>query len=221
MERPVSVSLYTVAEGEAYAPFAARWWEAVQAMNPAPAQVVVAIGPEDRAGIRDLVGNAATVVEVQGPFSNGHFTAACEAGTQEWAAFCGIDDVMLPDAFKDIPAATEAGADILVGSIVLSSGGVWRGSWNPPAMLRHNTLPAHSPFRRSLYDAVGGFPDIRWSDWGFWLKCAVHGAKPYPATVPQAIFDVGEDRQTMSGVNLDPTVRAEADAEVIALARSL
>lgn len=223
MERSLGITLYTIAEGEAYAPFAPRWWAAVEKMDPQPAEIVVVIGAEDRCGIRELTAGAdrVRIIELDQPFSNTYFTTGCEAGTQEWVGFCGIDDQMLPNAYADLLDATEAGADILVGSIILSSGGIWRGTWDPTALERHNTLPAHSPFRRSLYDAVGGFPDIHWSDWGFWLRCAAHGAKPFYAREPLAIFDVGDSHETMSGVNLDPYTRRNADEELQAFRRSL
>lgn len=219
----VGVSLFTIAEGAAYAPFVPRWWAAVQEMDPQPAEIILVIGSEDHAGVRDQIPRDAQIrfVELDEPFSNRYFTVGCESVTQEWAGFCGIDDQMLPRAYADIPEANEAGADILVGSILLSTGQVWQGSWDPQALLRHNTLPAHSPFRKSLWEKVGGFPDIRWSDWGFWLKCAAHNASTFQSRDLLAIFDVGQDHETMSGVSLDPQIRAAADRELLDFARSL
>lgn len=219
----MTVTLYTVAEGAAYAPFAPRWWESVRRMDPLPDEVVIVIGADDHAGIRELVTPDVNtvIVQLEEPFSNSYFRAGVNAATSEWIAFSGIDDQMLPHAFVDIPTATRLAADVIVGTIFLSNGGMWRGSWDPAAMRHVNTLPAHSPFRQSIYERVGGFPDIRWSDWGFWLRCAAAGARPYQGTQPIAIFDIGEGRETMSGVSLQDHIRKQADAELKAFAESL
>lgn len=217
----VGITLYTVAEGEAYAPFAPRWLESVRHMDPMPDQVVIVIGKDDNAGIRDLVTDDIPwkIVTLDQPFSNAYFAAGVEAAETEWVGFSGIDDEMLPYAYRDIPRA--GNAEIVVGTIILSNGHIWRGTWNPAALTRHNTLPAHSPFRKSLYEHVGGFPDIHWSDWGFWLKCAHYGARTFTGTEILAIFDIGADRETMSGQSLPDDKRQAADAELQAFMRSL
>jgi hypothetical protein len=218
---PGTISLYTIAQGVEYAQFASRWWSSVVAMDPLPDEVVIVIGKEDHAGIRDLVTDDVNtrIVELDEPFSNAYFRAGADAGSCTWIGFCGIDDQMLPQAYADIPEATRAGAEILVGTVLLSSGTIWRGSWNPLSLRQFNTLPAHSPVRRSLYERAGGFPDIHWSDWGFWLRCADLHPQVMNSSHPTAIFDVGEDRETMSGVSLDPQVRAAADAEILTMIR--
>lgn len=190
-------------------------------MDPMPDQVVIVIGPDDHAGIRDLVSDdiPAKIVTLDQPFSNAYFRAGVENTETEWVGFSGIDDEMLPHAYKDLPHA--GNAEIMVGTIILSTGHIWRGTWNPEALARHNTLPAHSPFRRSLYDQVGGFPDIHWSDWGFWLKCARYGARTFTSPEPLAIFDVGADRETMSGQSLPDDKRQAADLELQAFMETL
>lgn len=223
MERPITASLFTAAEGEAYAPFIPRWWESVQQMDPPPDEIVISIHPLDKASVRDVVAedDRVRLVEIDEPFSNKFFREACAATTSTWVSFSGVDDVMLPYAYADIAEATEVGADIIVGTIALSNGSIWRGSWNPYEMRYRNTLPAHSPYRKSLWEKVGGFPDIRWSDWGFWLKCLREDPVIFVGTRPIAIFDIGEGRQTMSGVDLAATTRAEADRELLEFLETL
>ena len=210
------VSLYTVAEGEDYAPFVKGWWESVQTVVPMPDEIVVVIGKDDHANARPIMDNdeRVTLIELDEPFSNNFFTAGVEACTGDWISFCGIDDRMLPLAYNELSIADHQGAEIMVGTIVLSNGATWRGIWDPTALQHHNTLPAHSPFRKSLYDRVGGFPDIRWSDWGFWLKCARAGVNVHHSSQPIAIFDIGEGRETMSGVGLADDKRRAADKEL-------
>lgn len=219
----MTISLYTVAEGADYGPFVARWWESVQRMDPMPNEIVIVIGSEDRAGVRKVIGreDRVKVVQLDEPFSNRYFSTGAEACSSEWVGFCGIDDVMLPRGYSQVPAANERGADIMVGTIILSNGATWRGSWAPQALRRYNTLPAHSPFRKSVYERVGGFPDIHWSDWGFWLRCARAGVTVAHSLEPIAIFDIGEGRETMSGVGLSESKRRAADAELQEFLRNL
>lgn len=212
----VSITLYTVVEGEHYAQFIPRWWESVQHMTPAPDEVLIVTGKTHRDTIESLDPQHInlTILHLDQPFSNAYFRAGVEYAASEWIGFSGIDDIMLPNGYKDVAAADAAHADIMVGTIILSNGAIWRGTWNTHALTQHNTLPAHSPFRRDLYDQAGGFPDIHWSDWGFWLRCATIGAKPFHSPEPIAIFDIGDTHETMSGVGLDPRKRIQADQEL-------
>lgn len=218
----MSVSLVTIAAGSKYAAYVPTWWRAVQAMRPMPDEIVIVVDAEDTANVADVVeGENIHLVHAEEPFGYHYFNLGFRAATSEWISYCGIDDQMLPNAYADIPTATQIQADIIVGTILMSNGYVWRGSWNPYGLRQNNTLPAHSPFRKALYEKVGGFPDIRWSDWGFWLKCVREDPVIYLGTQPLAIFDVGEDRETMSGSSLDANVRQAADAELHAYRESL
>ena len=223
MGRPVTVTLYTVVEGEQHGRFIPRWWESVQRMTPAPDEVLIVTGNTHKTMIESLDRQHLnlTIVHLDEPFSNNYFRTGIEHAASEWIGFSGIDDIMLPHAYKDLPNAHAAGADIMVGTIILSNGTTWRGTWNTHALTQHNTLPAHSPFTRNLYNRAGGFPDIHWSDWGFWLRCATVGAKPFHSPEPIAIFDIGDTHETMSGVGLDPRKRIQADQELHAFMASL
>lgn len=219
----MTIGLMTIAEGKDYAPFVQRWWDSVIAMNPLPDEVIVVIGRDDAAGTRNVITDEALVrlVVLDEPFSNNYFTEGVKATTSEWVGFCGVDDMMLPRAYSEVQYATALGAEIMVGSVLLNGEKLWRGSWNPSVMHQYNPLPAHSPFRKELWERVGGFPDLHWSDWGFWLKCATQNPSVYQAVEPTAIFDTGEGRETMSGVGLDTRKRIEADQELRDFAASL
>jgi len=158
------------------------------------------------------------------PLSSGfgveYFNAAVKAADSEWVAYCGIDDQMMPDAFADLNRAEELGANLMVGNLLMSNGHRWMGAWNTIALQQFNTLPAHSPYKRSLWEKAGGYPDVRWSDWGFWLHATPH-AVPYHSQFITAIFDIGETHETMSGINLDTTIRQQADNEIAELIKSL
>jgi hypothetical protein len=84
------------------------------------------------------------------------------------------------------------------------------------------TLPGAAPFRRSLFDRVGGFrPDIYSSDWAFYIDAAAAGVKTYQASTLRIIFDEGNAHDTRSGVRLDADTRRMADEQIAALAREL
>ena len=213
------VSLITVAEGSAYASFVEPWRAAITEMSRKPDEIVIVIGDKDAAGIQDYDWSdiPTKIVTLHEPFSNAYFNAAVCAASSGWISFCGIDDLMLPNAYIGI----DDSSDIAVGTVLLDNIRAWRGSWNPEHMQHFNPLPAHSLFKKDLWIQVGGYPDIRWSDWGFWLKCATTNPTVSYAENPLAIFNTGQGRETMSGVSLDPLIRMQADLELQAFRDSL
>ena len=213
------VSLVTIAEGSAYAAFVEPWRAAITEMSRKPDEIVIVIGAKDAAGIRgyDWSEIPTKIVTLNEPFSTAYFNAAVCAASSDWISFCGIDDLMLPDAYVGI----DDHAEIIVGTVLLDNVRAWRGSWNPEHMQHYNPLPAHSLYKKDLWIEVGGYPDIRWSDWGFWLKCATTNPTVSYATHPLAIFNTGQDRETMSGVSLDPLIRMQADLELQAFRDTL
>lgn len=208
----IPVSLVTVAEGATYQSFVKPWRESILRMNRKPDEIVIVIGSEDSTKVRshDWSNIPTKIIELNEPFSNHFFNAATDAATSEWISYCGIDDLMLPDAYIDLDNDT----DISVGSVMLDEQTLWEGTWDKEFMKHFNPLPAHSLYKRALWEKVGGYPDIRWSDWGFWLRCAQTNPKVSQGKNPVAIFDTGEGRETMSGLHLDPAIRATADLEL-------
>jgi hypothetical protein len=199
-----------------YAPFVQRWWNSVLAMDTRPDEIIAVIDEQDSTGVSSIIDTQeipAQIIRMDEPYSMNYVNAAFDAATCEWMSFCGLDDKMMPHAYADISAAGDA--DIIVGSIELSSGGIWHGNWDVDALSRSNTLPAHSLFRKGLWTELGGIPDIRWSDWGFWLKCAQFGVTTYKSQHVTAWFDLGADHETMSGFQVSSDVRAAADRELL------
>ena len=209
-----------------YRPFVAGWWEAVRRMDPPPAELVIAHEVPDPVGLSDLPADVPCRVHCV-PLPNGvtgveAWNEAVRASTTEWVSCIGVDDEPLPGMFADIPKAEAAGADVLVGNQVERGSHTWCGIWSREEQRKSNCVPGSSAFRRSRFDAVGGFPaGLRWWDWGFWLLCHKHGAIGLVASGETVVFDPGRGRPTTSGVDLSPEVRAAADAEIAAFVRTL
>jgi len=211
----MTITLIVTGGHERYAPYVQRWWDAVLNMQPRPDEIVVVVDVNDSANVLSVIDPleiSIQIIKMQKPYSVDYINTAFGAARSEWVAFCGLDDMMMPHAYADINQAGDA--DIIVGSIELSSGDIARGAWDVDALMTRNTLPAHSPFRKQLWVDVGGLPDIRWSDWGFWIKCAKRGVTTYTSSNVTAWFDMGANHETMSGVQVSADVRAAADREL-------
>jgi len=206
-----SLTVYTVADGPQYAHHIQPWWNSLTLTTPQPDRVVIVHGPHDTAGTRTLTDPRITFIEMPEPFHNGYFNAGVQATHTEWVAYCGIDDRILPRAYKEIPTTTE---HILAGNILITNGTAWHGQWNPELLQHTNTLPAHSPYRRKLWEQAGGYPNIHWSDWGFWLRCAKLKPTAKQSTEYQALFNLGETTETMSGPLLPEHKRTHANNEI-------
>jgi hypothetical protein len=217
-----SVSLIVSGAHERYAQYAQRWWDALLAMEKRPDEIVATIDENDSAGLAAIIDPnevSAQIIVMPEPYSVNYINTAIAAAQGEWLSFCGIDDMMRPRAYADIHEAGDA--DIIIGTLDLSTGITWGGMWNPEFLMSHNTLPAHSFIRKQLWEELEGLPDIRWSDWGFWLKCAKRGVKTYPSKNVTAWHDLGLNHETISGLSLPAEVRTAADEELHQFRREL
>lgn len=225
---PVTISVPVAVWGEGWGRFAAGYFAAIDQMTRKPDEIILGLEAEDATGLRDRAEDLCSVpVRVvtlpDGAGFSEYWNAVFEACSGEWIAPCCIDDRFLEDALVEVQAAEDAGAELLVDAIRWKyRGGEWVGYWNPAEIGRVLTLPGAAPFRRSLYDRIGGFrSDVRWSDWAFYLDAAALGARTYQASTVRILFDEGNDHATRSGVQVDPGERAAANAEIVALAESL
>lgn len=223
------IALYALSKSpgpqDAFRHLVPRWWASVAAMNPLPDQIVVACHDPDYSGVACVpqpLQSRTSIVMADVQHLNQLYDVAIRECRTTWVAWSGLDDVMLPDAFADVPAADAVGASVIVGSIQLLSGGFWRGQWKPNEIGRWNTLPACSPHTKKLWSDVGGYPgDIYFADWAFWMKAAKHGAVPFQATRPQMLFDDGVSRVTLSGRLASEDVKTRARDQAVAYYRSL
>lgn len=221
------VSIPVAVWGATFGSFLEGWWDAVEAMTRKPDEIVIGYENPDMAGaydsIRRLPGVDVIGVVLEEDGFTERWNEVMRACTGDWIAPVCVDDRVLPDALAEIDAADEAGAELLVDSIAWKyRGDVWRGHWDPEAIGRVLTLPGAAPFKRSLFERVGGFkPWLYSSDWAFYMDAAVAGAKTYQANTIRIIFDEGNAHATRSGVQMDGATRSMADEQIRAYARSV
>lgn len=205
-----------------YSQFVDRWWGAVLAMDPAPAEIVVAHTEPEPLGLLPGRGAIPTIsVKIAEPDISVAVNAAASVATQPWISGIGVDDRYCQDALADLAAADAAGADILVWRNREVGGHVWECFWDPDILQRSNTLAGSSPVRRELWERVGGFPRIGWTDWGFWLRCAAANAKPFQSSRVGVDFDPGIHHDTFSGRSMTSEQQEARNAELFAFAAGL
>ena len=180
------------------------WWDSVQALDPPADDIVVAYHPDDDCGAVDL---PCRLVECRTRTCNAMFHAAIATIDKGWIAGLAVDDRFYPDAFSCIP---KGNFDVVANTIrFMSNVGV-----NPSAPELFATEPMRnhvmgpSWFTKDIWERTGGYPDVYWSDWAFWWKCHVHGARWFkPSGVQVLVNDIRPNR-------LSSNPETEADLEM-------
>lgn len=212
----MSVTVFTGAWGAQYRHHIPGWWQAVLALDPAPDEVLLVTAVPDRIGLADSAASVplpVRVVQHHGPHTVARFwNTAAEHAAGDWLVPCPIDDRLLPEALVEIPAA--GGAELFVDAVRFkNTGEVWRGQWLPERIGSGMTLPTFCPFRRSLRHRMPVlFPDIYFSDWGFYMHCAAVGVTAYHASTVRMLYndDLGVGRESDMGPELQMERQREA-----------
>jgi glycosyltransferase involved in cell wall biosynthesis len=166
----VGVTLFTTCFG-AYGRFLPGWLEAAEQSGASDVLVVSDVVREVPSWVRLVVASVDAQYR-ESAFRN----VACHHGLGEWLWQIDVDDRILPDAAGMVDGVD---GDVLQVGYRRSDGFVY-----VPAVVdndrylcfRSNGYVSGSPFRASLFDTVR-FPDVAWSDWGFWRLAARSGAK--------------------------------------------
>jgi hypothetical protein len=218
-----SLAIFTSSRAEHYGVFFPRWWQAISELERQPDQIVIAYHESNLAKVPESVPKeyASRVKLIVSDSEDGliYGNLAVEAADTDWVAFCGLDDQVLPNAYDELELCSDA--EILVANLKLSDGSNSMGSWDLERMKHQNPMAFLSPFRKSLWERVGGIPSIYWCDWGFWMKSAIAGATTYQSQNFQALFDLGITHKTESGPQLDRAIRLAADEELVAFAKEI
>lgn len=210
----MSVAVVSVAWGDAYAQFVPHWWTCVELLNPAPDEIVIAHHPDDDTGVKDL---PVTLVECAERSLPRMLNAAIQAAKSEWIQQCPLDDWLTPDALTildDIDGNTDL---IVAGAQSVRKAEIWMGDWEtiwgPPPHYRMNH---HCPFRKSLWERIGGYSDHHWCDWAFFLRADAASAVVEHRRKVTLMF--GDDHHLARLSDLGGHL---ADAEIDALKREL
>lgn len=222
---PVSVIVPSFGPpGSHYAAFVPRFWQAIKAMSPQPAEVVVVHTDPEPLGILAAAPAGVTVRSVPVPAGISFATmgnAGVSAATSAWCCCVGVDDMLTPNALAYLTAACVAGAEVQVWDHQESGGTVRHGAWLPFGLIGNNTVHGSCPFTRDLWFRVGGFPEVAWCDWGLWLRCAAAGARVHHSGHVGVVWDTGGGRPTFTSQASDPAVAVTRLQEIHALVRGL
>lgn len=125
---------------------------------------------------------------------------AVEVATHDWVWQIDVDDRIMPDALEVLDGQT---ADVVQVGYVRSDGWV-----HVPQVMSNanylasggNSYVSGSPFRRTLNVK---FPDLAWSDWGFWRLAARSGAT-FAAAGRACYFYRMDWADSVTGIYTDP-----------------
>lgn len=171
------ITIFAFLWGDTHNHFVEGWVKAIEALEIAPADVVVAT---DVANPADLSGVPFRIMHLDMSVENR--LAAINTMVQScqtlWVGECDIDDRLTPEAFRYLEDAR--GYDACANTIrMASNGGILPSK---PEMFhsvpRMNHVMVNSYFTKEIFDRVGGYPtDAYFPDWGLWWKLHKHDAK--------------------------------------------
>lgn len=154
----------------------------------------------------------------------GYWNRAIELCHGEWFAMCNADDQFLPGALSMIEDAHDSGHNLLCDTLKNKGTEVIQTAyWNPAEFEHTFTLLGANPMQKRLWEAAGGFLEgFRFADWGLAIQMDKTGlVRPYHCASLRIIYDVGYDRQTLSGASLPSEDRATANQQPKDLLREL
>ena len=200
------ITVVGFAWGSAYKDEVQGWWDSVQSLNPPADDIVIAYHPDDDCGVKDL---PCRLVECQTRTCGAMINAAVATVQEGWIANLSMDDRFYPDAFACMPSNFDKVADVVANTLrFMSHNGI-----NPSAPERmsvdrfHNHVMGTSWFTKDIWERTGGYPNVYWTDWAFWWKCFVHGARWFkPAGVQVLVNDIRPNR-----ISSDTNVEADIE----------
>jgi len=202
----MKVTVVGLAWGSAYRDEVSGWWDSVQALNPAADEIVIAYHPDDDCGVQGL---PCRLVECRTRTADAMANAAIATIDEGWVAVLAMDDRFYPDAFACLPESE--GFDVVANTLRFMSKDFVNGSL-PERMNSdpfHNHVMGTSWFTKEIWERVGGYPQVFWSDWGFWWKCHKHDARWFKPDGVQVLVNDVRDGRLSSEPNYD------ADIEMI------
>ena len=165
-------TVVTVAFGDKYKQFVPSWWESILNLNTKPKEVIVVHNPQDDTGVADLPVKLI-------PVNSCNFTEMTNMGFKEvktkWTGSLSLDDQYKSDSLEDIKYANNF--DIIGCNGINMSNGEYNSSNLEAIRDGNNYMLGFSFFTKQIYAKVGGWPNIYWSDWGFWWLCYKSGAR--------------------------------------------
>jgi len=218
-----SSSLVVACWGTRYQPYIARWWESVRNLNRKPDEIVLATSTGDPCGllstIPEWVDVPITKVEIDSDDHDVIWPAAAIATTKEWIIGMPIDDQYHRQALDFL---SDVDGDLVIDRCSFLQGGEWIPSWDTNNTQDRRFAPAGiGPFRRTLLPMYLQSFEVYWCDWLFYLLAVKANIKTYHTQNYRMIHDLGNDHETISGVNSDMAKRAWADSQLAQIRQRL
>ena len=203
-----TTSLYVVSIGtnkpDKFDQFALDWWKAVSELDPMPDQIVICATEGNTCKILDVPSFAIEITNIVFVNNNStmadHLNCAVKATTGMWNSWIGIDDQVAPNLFSEVNTATDLHADLIITGMTTFSGKVVYGNWNKLMRSRNNSVLRNTICRKVLWEKVGGYPNLYFNDWGFWIKCWGKKPKIYKSKKVHMIFNDSETHNRLSGL---------------------
>jgi glycosyltransferase involved in cell wall biosynthesis len=225
-ENPVTISLPLAIWGTGYAEFLPRWWEGVLSLRREVHDICIVTDRQNYGPVMKAITDFSKVrirVEEHQNYA-AYWNRAIELCQGKWIAQCNVDDQFLPEALDAIDEADASECNLLCDSLRnKGSDVIQKAYWEPHDFMHNFRLLGANPITKQLWEACGGFlPGIRFADWGLAIQMNKTGlVRPFNASTQRIIYDVGYDRQTLSGAMLDPAERAEGMEQPRRLLREL
>lgn len=169
-----SVSIVSIAWGDKYKKFVPLWKKHIDSLKIKPDEIIIAHHPDDDTGVKNL---DVQLVECYERSYSKMLNAAIEKSNSDWIIQCPLDDMILPNALNFVNFV-EKDIDIVLTCRRTTKGDVHIGDWSSLSRKMEDHRVCHtSPFKKSLWKRVNGFPDYVLSDWAFFLLAYKHNVK--------------------------------------------
>lgn len=213
-----SISAPLAIWGTGYSAFLPNWFAGLESLERKVDEVVIVCDEENYPSVMSAITDFGKVrIKVEShPGYAAYWNRAIELCSGKWIAICNADDYFLPGALNEIDKADQEGCNLICDHLRHKHSNYKQSAlWNPDELNHNFSLMGANPMTKQLWEASGGFPDVRFADWGLALRMRKTGlVKPYYASTERIVYDVGNDRPTMSGASLDSKSRIEGQEQI-------
>jgi glycosyltransferase involved in cell wall biosynthesis len=220
-----SISLPLAIWGEGYSQFLPKWFEGVESLERKPDEIVIVCDEANFPAVMQCITNFELVTIKVHSYNNyaEYWNSAISLCSGKWLAICNADDYFLPQALNEIDKADAEGCNLVCDHLLHKNNNRRQSAvWNPDELNHAFNLMGANPMTKRLWEASGGFPAVRFADWGLALRMRKTGlVKAFYASTDRIVYDAGHDRPTMSGAMLDGSLRMEGHDQIKRIVQEL
>jgi hypothetical protein len=170
----IDVTIVTAVYGDKYDEFIDGWIESVEALNPAPARVLIGTDKQKDVKFEQVVRDCKDV-KWKSPYL---WNECIKESLTEWVWVLDIDDRFVSNALTMLKTDADV---VAVGLKIFGDADYIPQAISTQTIIdsESNYLNCGSPIRRTVWEKVGGYPEIAFTDWGMWRILARANAKFY------------------------------------------